>query len=217
MALLHLEVGNAIAQQAAGLGVLLVDMHLMAGARELLRAGEARRTRADDGDRLPVLAIGGSGFDPAFREGAVDDRAFDRLDRHRGVLDVQRAGGLARRGADAAGEFREIVGREQIARRLLPIAAIDEIVPVRDLVVDRTAVVAIGNAAIHAARRLIARRLLAQRQHEFAIMADAVGGRRIAPVRAVDFQKSRHLAHRAIPRARSPLPISARASFGPLQ
>ena len=41
--LLHLEVGNAIAHQPAGLGVLLVEMHLVAGARELLRAGHAGR------------------------------------------------------------------------------------------------------------------------------------------------------------------------------
>ena len=42
-ALLHLEVGNAVAHQAAGLGVLLVEMHVVAGARELLRAGHAGR------------------------------------------------------------------------------------------------------------------------------------------------------------------------------
>ena len=136
---------------------------------------------------------------PSFLEGAVDDRAFDRLDGDRRVLDVERAGRLARRGADPAGEFRKVVGREQIARRLLPIAAIGEIVPVGDLVVDRTADVTIGDAAIHAARRLIARRLLAQGQHEFAIMADSVGGRRIAPVRAIDLQKSRDLAHPVTP------------------
>ena len=41
--LFHLEVGNAVAQQPAGLRALLVDMDLVAGARELLRAGEARR------------------------------------------------------------------------------------------------------------------------------------------------------------------------------
>ena len=46
--LLHLEVGNAVAQQPAGLGVFLVDVNLVAGARELLRAGKAGRPRADD-------------------------------------------------------------------------------------------------------------------------------------------------------------------------
>ena len=54
--LLHLEVGNAVAQQAAGLGDLLVDMDVVAGARELLRAGQAGRARADDGDLLAGLA-----------------------------------------------------------------------------------------------------------------------------------------------------------------
>ena len=54
--LFELEVGDAIAQQAAGLGVLLVDMHLVADAGELLRAGKARRARADDRDPLAGLA-----------------------------------------------------------------------------------------------------------------------------------------------------------------
>ncbi len=40
---LHLEVGDAVAQQAAGLGPALIDMHLVAGARELLRASKPRR------------------------------------------------------------------------------------------------------------------------------------------------------------------------------
>ena len=42
--LLHLEVGNAVAHQAAGLGEFLVEVHVVAGARELLRARHARRT-----------------------------------------------------------------------------------------------------------------------------------------------------------------------------
>ena len=39
--LLHLEVRNAVGEQPAGAGELLEQMHLMAGARELLRAGQA--------------------------------------------------------------------------------------------------------------------------------------------------------------------------------
>ena len=56
MALFHLEVGNAVAQQAAGLGVLLIDMDVVAGARELLRASKTRGTRTDDRDLLAGLA-----------------------------------------------------------------------------------------------------------------------------------------------------------------
>ena len=54
--LLHLEVGDAVAHQPAGLGVLLVDVHVMAGARELLGASHAGGTRADDRDLLAGLA-----------------------------------------------------------------------------------------------------------------------------------------------------------------
>src|SRR5208282_903422 len=207
VALLELEVGDPVAQQPAGLGVLFVDVNLMAGARELLGAGEARGTRADDGDLLAGPLLRRLGRDPALREGAVDDRAFDRLDRHRRVLNVERAGRFARGGAHTAGEFGEVVGREQIARRLLPVAAVDEVVPVRNLVVDRAAVVTIRDAAVHAARRLIAGRLFAQRKNELPIMANSVRGRGVAPVRPIDFQKTRHLAH-----ARSfPCPARARA------
>ena len=71
------------------------------------------------------------------------------------VDDVERAGGLARRRADAAGHLGEVVGGVEVARRLLPVGVIDEVVPVRDLVVDRAALVAIGDAAIHAAGGLL--------------------------------------------------------------
>ena len=61
--LLHLEVGNAVAQQAAGLRLALEDMHVVAGAGELLRGGEAGRARADDGDALAGRDVcGGSGW-----------------------------------------------------------------------------------------------------------------------------------------------------------
>ena len=60
-ALLHLEIGDAVDQQPAGLGALLVDVHLVAGAGELLGRGEPGGTRADDGDPLAGLPLGGSG------------------------------------------------------------------------------------------------------------------------------------------------------------
>ena len=68
VALLHLEVGNAIAQQAAGLAVLLIDVNVVAGARELLGASEARRTRSDDGDFLASLAVRRLRPHPSFLE-----------------------------------------------------------------------------------------------------------------------------------------------------
>ena len=94
------------------------------------------------------------------------------------MLSVQDA--FARRRADAAGDLREIVGRVQVARRLFPVAGVDEVVPVRDLVVDRAAgrrvrdgvgAVTIRHAAIHAARGLLADVLLRKRQNEFFVVA----------------------------------------------
>src|SRR5471030_1277290 len=78
MALFHFEVRNAITQQPARLGVLLIEMNLVPGPPQLLRAGEARRTRADDGDPLACLFGGGLRLDPALLPAAIDDRAFDR-------------------------------------------------------------------------------------------------------------------------------------------
>ncbi len=184
--LLKLEIGNPVAQETAGFAVLLVDMNVMASTRELLGASETRGTGTHNRDLLVRFMSRRLRFDPAFRICAVDNRAFDGLDRDRRVLDVQSTGRFARRRTYTPGDFREVVGREQIARGFGPVAPVCKVVPVRDLVVDRTADVTIGDAAIHAARRLIARSLLTQRQHKLAIVADSVGGRRITPVRAID-------------------------------
>jgi hypothetical protein len=58
--LLELEVGNPVAQQAADAVALLEDRDGVAGARELLRGGEARRTRADHATDARCGAPGGS-------------------------------------------------------------------------------------------------------------------------------------------------------------
>ena len=86
----------------------------------------------------------------------------------------------------------------QVERGLAPLALIDEIVPVGDLVVHRTAGVAIGNAAIHAARRLLLGVAIIERDGEFAEMADAVGSRRILLLLPIDFKKAGDLAHRRL-------------------
>src|SRR5580704_15858242 len=170
-------------------------MNVVARTRELLGASETRGTGTHNRNLLICLAGRRLWLDPAFRICAVDNCAFDGLDRDRRVLDVQGAGRFARRRTHAPCDFREVVGREQVARGFGPVAAVGEVVPVGDLVVDRTADVTIRDAAIHAARRLITRRLFAQRQHELAIVANSVGGRRVAPVRTIDLQEPRDLAH----------------------
>jgi len=125
MDLLHLEVGDAIAQQAAHTVGLLEDGDGVTGARQLLGAGEAGRARTDDGHPLAGAARRGLGRDPAFLPALVDDLAFDRLDRHWRVYEVERAGLLAGRRADAAGELGKVVRRLQVVQRQLPLVAID--------------------------------------------------------------------------------------------
>ncbi len=196
----HLEVGDAVAQQPADAVALFEHRHRVPGAGELLGASEARRPRADNGNRLAGPLCRRYGLDPALGPAAVDDRAFDRLDRDRVVLDVESARRFARRRADAPGEFREVVGRMQGLQRCQPLIAIDEVVPVRDQVVDRAAVVAERDAAIHAARRLLARLRRGQRLDELRPAAAADIGLLIGPVAPLDLEKPRRSAHRSVPR-----------------
>jgi hypothetical protein len=67
--LFHLEVGDAIAEQAADAIRLLEHCGCMPGACELLGAGEAGRARAHDGDALARAARRELRFHPAFIKG----------------------------------------------------------------------------------------------------------------------------------------------------
>ncbi len=99
--LLHLEIGNAVAQQPADAVVLLEQDDVVSGARKLLRARHACGSGADDRDALARLDRRRLRHDPAFFPTLVDDEVLDRLDADRIVVDVERAGRLARRRADA--------------------------------------------------------------------------------------------------------------------
>src|SRR4029450_6038008 len=107
----------------------------------------------------------------------------------------------------------------QIARGFLPVAAVDQVVPVLNLVVDRaagrragdaTCAMTIGHATIHAARGLIAEFLFRKRHHEFAPMLHALRNRLIVAIFTLDFKKPGDLAH-TLPRPASwrlsPLPF----------
>ena len=92
-----------------------------------------------------------------------------------GSIDAQHAGGFARRGANASGEFREIIGGVQLADRFFPAAAIDQIVPVGNDVVDRTSGVTERNTAIHAARALLAELFFGEILIDLEPVVDALG------------------------------------------
>ena len=150
-ALLHLELGDAVAQQAARLVVALVDGHRVAGPGELLGRGQPGRAGPDDRHPPPGLRLeGGTGCHPALVPGPVDDRHLDLLDRHRVGVDAEHARRLARRRAQPPGELGEVVGGVQALDGGLPLVPVDEVVPVGDEVAERAAVVAERDAAVHA-------------------------------------------------------------------
>ena len=103
----------------------------------------------------------------------------------------------------------------RLRERLFPVAIVDEVVPVRDLVVHRAAriAVAIGDAAIHAAGGLPRDFAVRHRQREFAPVANAVGRRLVLARLPVDLEKTCNLAHQPHPTgitAASSFPVSAR-------
>src|SRR5579871_1373296 len=108
--LFHLEIGNAVTQKPAGLGVLFKEMNFMSRARQLLRGRKAGWPGANHRNLLARAFSGDQRLYPAILPRLVDDGTFDRLDGDRRVIDIERARGFARRGAHAAGELREVVG-----------------------------------------------------------------------------------------------------------
>ena len=94
----------------------------------------------------------------------------------------------------------KVVRRMQVARRPFPVAGVDEIVPVGDLVVHRAAggAVAIGNAAIHAARRLLLQIVVVEGQGELAEVPHAIARELVLLLLPVVFEEACDLAHDAV-------------------
>ena len=171
----HLEVRDPIAEQSPCAVVALEDRHGVAGVVELVRAGEAGRPRADDGD-APARPVGRrSGLDPALGPGTVRNRLFDVLDGHRPVDDAEDTRALARRRAEAAGELGEVIRGAEAPVGRVPVAVVGERVPVRDDVAEGTSGLAEGHAAVHAAAGLLARVLLGERRIDLVEVLHALG------------------------------------------
>ena len=102
------------------------------------------------------------------------------------------------RGADAAGEFGEVVGGVQLAHRLLPAAAVDQVVPIGNDVGERAAGMAEGHAAIHAARGLRSQMVFRERLVDFEPVLDALRG--VAPLRQLPrvFHEAGDFTHDAL-------------------
>src|SRR5215467_396831 len=201
-ALLHLELGNAVAQQPADPIVTLEHGHQVPGAVELLGGGEAGRARAHHGDCLAGAGRRSLDADPALVERALDDRDLDALDRNRIVVDPEHARALTRRRAEAPRPLREVVRRVQAIDRLAPLVLVHEVIPVGDDVAERAALVTERNAAIHAPRSLL--RQLVDRIGQVVLLpvAHALGDRARRRLLALDLEEAGDLTHRWSRRAR---------------
>ena len=105
----------------------------MSGAAQLLGGGQAGGAGADDRDLFAAQFIRRLGLNPAFFPATLDDSFFDLLDRYGRLVDAENAGGFAGRRADAAGELRKVVGGMQTTYRLVPASAVDEVIPVGNM------------------------------------------------------------------------------------
>ncbi len=182
----------------------------MTGTGQLLGACQTRGTRTNDGDFFAAQMLGGTRFNQTFRETAIDDGPFDRFDVHRRGGNPQRTGAFAGRGAEPAREFREVIRGVQIVEGIFPAPVVDMVVELGDEIVHRAAGIAVaeGDAAIHAARALVARGLFGKRVFEFFVVLDPLGDRFALHVSAVEFFETRDFSHlknlaRTVPPPRS--------------
>ena len=171
--LLHLELGDAVAQQPADAVGPLEHDDVVPGAGQLLGGGEAGRAGADDRDALAGALQRRLRLDEAVRPRAVGDLDLDLLDGDRVVVDAEHARGLARRRAQPPGELREVVRGVQALGGLGPVVLPDEVVPLGDEVAERAAVVAEGDAAVHAPRGLVVEVLRGELLVDLLPVADA--------------------------------------------
>ena len=120
---------------------------------------------------------------------------FNFLNGYRWLVNAQYTGTFTRGGANAARKLREIVGLVKPVERRPPIVLVDEVVPVRDEIIDRAAAVAEWNAAIHASGGLRAHFRGAGILHELAPVLHALERRLGAPAFAINFKKCSRIAH----------------------
>ena len=195
--LLDLELRNAEADEPAGRLVALVDDDVLAA-----RARAAARTRARPGPsrrrRRCARCAAAAGC------GAIQPSSQARLTIASSTCLIETASPslissthAASHGAGQSrpGELGEVVRAVELLDRLLPAVAVDEVVPVRDQVAERAAVVAERHAALHAARRLLAQLDERQRADELAEVADALGRRRSGASTRFRLRKAPMLAH----------------------
>ena len=150
--LLELRVRDAVHEKPPDAICPLVDGDLMTHLVELVGCGKASGSRSHNSDCHSSPILDDARLDQAIIPGPVNDGIFNVLDGDRTVDEAGDARALAGCGADTSGELREVVGLVQPIDGVGPLSVVDQIVPLRDEVIDRTARLGLaeGSAAVHA-------------------------------------------------------------------
>ena len=148
------------------------------------------------------------GLDEPLLPRVLNDPQLIFLHGDRVPMETAGAGRLAQGGTHPSGKLRKIVGLQEPLECMPEIAGVDEVVPLRHQIVQRTAGhhsvqdgagLAEGDAALHTARPLAPALLPAQPGVELTKMPDALlGSLRGVPLARI-FQKSGRLAHYCSP------------------
>src|SRR5215203_5660676 len=195
--LFDLVVGDTVSEEAAESIIFLEHDSRMSGPVELLRRGEPCGPATHDGD-LPACTLlrrRRPGDDPSFLEGPIDDGELYLFYGDGLVVDGEDARSLARGRAEHPRELGEIVGLVQAVYGLLPVLAVNEVVPVGDQVSQGAAGVAEWHPAVHAARGLALEFLVGHRLVDVAVVLDAFLDGPLRGRLAPDLEESFGISH----------------------
>ena len=122
--------------------------------RQLLRRCQARRARTNHRHFFTCFLSSGLRHNPTILPSFFCNKSLDGLNTHRVAIYIQSASRFARRRTNAPRKLRKIIGGMQCIQRLLIIAFVNQIIPIRNDVVNRTACCTKRRTAIHATRSL---------------------------------------------------------------
>jgi hypothetical protein len=204
LALIELHVGDAVHQQPSGQVLPLKNRDAVAGPVELGRRRKTGRPGPYHGHPFARLHPRQHRNDPSLVKPPLHNADLDVLDGNGRINDAEGAGAFTGGRTDAAGELGKIVGLVQPVKRLLPEVAVDQIVPLRDQVIDRTATghaadkfpgMTERNAAIHAASPLGTQGVVVHLQVELVPVTDSLQRLPVGRHFALVFQKSGCFSH----------------------
>ena len=159
----QLHIRNTIHQKSAHTVIALVNRYQMSSVIQLIGNCQTGRTGTDDCHLFTGAYFWRICFCISFFVCIFNDSVLIITNSNRIIMQSTGTCCLAKRRADTGCEFREVIGLVQTFIGLLPGSHIDQIIPFRHQIVQRTTAghahqchtgLAEGNAACHAARSL---------------------------------------------------------------